>query len=77
MPKIIRNYSKNYLKKKCKSYLGNVLLRCPLLGPPFEAVLESVLVLVVRVLLVTKLAPNGSFDSVNKTGSWQLAEGES
>lgn len=58
-------------------YLGNVLLWFPLLGPTFEAVFESVLVLLVRVLLVTKLAPRGSLDSVNKTGSWQLAEGES
>ena len=56
---------------------GNVLLWFPLLGPTFEAVFESVLVLLVRVLLVTKLAPRGSLDSVNKTGSWQLAEGES
>ena len=70
MTKSIENIERCY-------YLGNVLLWFPLLGPTFEAVFESVLVLLVRVLLVTKLAPRGSLDSVNKTGSWQLAEGES
>ena len=70
MTKFIENIERFY-------YLGNVLLWFPLLGPTFEAVFESVLVLLVRVLLVTKLAPRGSLDSVNKTGSWQLAEGES
>ena len=39
--------------------------------------LESLVVLLFRVLLETKEAPRGSFDSLKRTGSWQLAEGES
>ena len=73
--RVLRRSTKKVFKRditflsKTHSYLGNVLLKLAVLGPTLEAVFESVLVLLVRVLLVTKLAPKGSLDSVNKTGS--------